>query len=454
LNAAREETSKGVLDRLYEFFCSIKLSIFVLIALALTSIFGTFIEQGKAPAQYVREYGPGIARAIQLLNLDDMYHAWWFQVLLALLLANITLCSIRRFPNAFKLMRDADPVFEGRPVALHERFEWTVKGLTKEEAAEKVERVLSEQEGKPLRGEAQDNTYFFVSRGGWARMGVYVTHFSLFLFAVGALVGSRWGFKGFVEIPEGQSVNEVSLRGGGMLPLGFEVRCDDFTLTNYPDGRPKAYLSDLAVLENGREVVRKTIAVNSPLIYKGIYFYQSSYGQAVGSGATLSVFGAQRNLIAHQAHVAKGAGLDLEDGTVLELLDLTTDYQGTGPAILVRVQPKGGAPGEPVVVSSMRGQSFPVGNYLVALNRVDSVMFTGLQVAKDPGVPLIWAGCVLITAGLLVAFFGSHKRIWARVSTERGSARILLAGNASRNRSSFEQRFRALCDRAKETIGK
>ena len=41
---------------------------------------------------------------------------------------------------------------------------------------------------------------------------------------------------------------------------------------------PKEYLSDLVVPENGREVLKKTIQVNDPLKFKGISFYQSSYG--------------------------------------------------------------------------------------------------------------------------------------------------------------------------------
>ena len=42
-------------------------------------------------------------------------------------------------------------------------------------------------------------------------------------------------------------------------------------------GRPKDYKSKLKVLEQGKEVLSKTIEVNDPLTYKGYTFYQSSY---------------------------------------------------------------------------------------------------------------------------------------------------------------------------------
>lgn len=82
-------------------------------------------------------------------------------------------------------------------------------------------------------------------------------------------------------------------------------------------------------------------------------------------------------------------------------------------------------------------------------------MYTGLQVAKDPGVPIIWAGCILITLGLMIAFFLSHRRVWARVRpADRGGVEVFLGGNASRNRIAFERWFADLCTEAQEVFEK
>jgi cytochrome c biogenesis protein len=67
----------------------------------------------------------------------------------------------------------------------------------------------------------------------------------------------------------------------------------------------------------------------------------------------------------------------------------------------------------------------------------DSKMYTGLQVAKDPGVWVVWLGCTLMLVGLYIAFFMSHKRIWVVVS--KGHARMY--GNASKNQAAFEMQF-------------
>ncbi len=79
-------------------------------------------------------------------------------------------------------------------------------------------------------------------------------------------------------IPETMERNKVFLFGNkGTAELDFSIRCNSFAIDFYPNGMPKEYTSSLTVLENGREVLTKTIEVNDPLTYKGITFYQSSY---------------------------------------------------------------------------------------------------------------------------------------------------------------------------------
>jgi len=73
----------------------------------------------------------------------------------------------------------------------------------------------------------------------------------------------------------------------------------------------------------------------------------------------------------------------------------------------------------------------------------DAKQYTGLQVNKDPGVWVVWTGCFLMCAGLCIAFFMSHKRVWIVLSN--GHARIF--GNASKNQPAFQTEFEALTDK-------
>jgi cytochrome c biogenesis protein len=70
---------------------------------------------------------------------------------------------------------------------------------------------------------------------------------------------------------------------------------------------------------------------------------------------------------------------------------------------------------------------------------------TGLQVARQPGQNLIWGGCLLLTVGLMMALYMSHVRIWGVVGRDRkGQPALLLGGQPSKYRESFERRFNEL----------
>ena len=77
-------------------------------------------------------------------------------------------------------------------------------------------------------------------------------------------------------------------------------------------------------------------------------------------------------------------------------------------------------------------------------------MYTGLQVARDPGVEIVWLGCCLMVIGIYAAFFMSHRRIWIRVQ----NGAVTVGGNASKNQVAFQQSFEGLVERLKTDLAK
>jgi cytochrome c biogenesis protein len=67
------------------------------------------------------------------------------------------------------------------------------------------------------------------------------------------------------------------------------------------------------------------------------------------------------------------------------------------------------------------------------------VEYTGLQVRRDPGVLIVYLGCIIMAIGLYMTFFMSHKRLWVHVAEEKGAAKILIGASANRNRAAFER---------------
>ncbi len=216
---------------------------------------------------------------------------------------------------------------------------------------------------------------------------------------------------------------------------------------------PKDYRSRLAVIKNGRVVMRKTIEVNDPLKFEGYTFYQSSYGMVPGGQgyAFLSFVGP----CGKTETVYKKIGETfLIPGTAIEgrITDsspaIAFDNQGNpytysdmmnNPAIYVEFKEGGQEK-----YSGWILRRFPNTWQLPDGNRVEfidywGVQYTGLQVRKDPGVWIVYLGCILMAFGLYVAFFMSHRKVWVFVRPAGKGTEIKVLGTASRNRQGFQR---------------
>ncbi|MCR4310334.1 MAG: cytochrome c biogenesis protein ResB [Deltaproteobacteria bacterium] len=432
------------MDQVWNFFISVKLAIFTLIILAIASIFGTIVEQNQPPEKYHQIYEDWAFALMNRINLFDMYHSWWFLALLVLFTVNLTCCTIDRFPKMLKVVRNPRSKLDGsleKTLSLTDR--WKKKGTISDWVA-KYSWALSAAFAKPKVAEEGGEVHLYAETGVASRFGVYVTHLSIVIIFIGAILGNVLGFKGYVNIPEGEAVTQVPVRGGSRIQdLGFTVRCNSFRVETYPSGQPKAYISDLSVLEGGREVLRKQdVVVNDPLQYKGIWFYQSSYGQAGETTALVSVRrpdGSPGKILS----LAPNEPVPIEGYGTVRGVNYDQNFQGRGPALQVVVE----KPGKPAdnfwLLQQLPDQDRQRNDALAfSFGGLDSKMFTGLQVARDPGVNVVWLGCALMIIGITMAFFLSHQRVWVRLAQgQDGRVEVVLAGSASRNRLAFEKRF-------------
>ena len=86
---------------IFDLFRSLKLTISLLILLAILSIIGTLITQNATRSEYIQRYGPGLYEVLNFFSLFDMYHSWWFSAILLLLMINLITCSLHRFPGVW-----------------------------------------------------------------------------------------------------------------------------------------------------------------------------------------------------------------------------------------------------------------------------------------------------------------------------------------------------------------
>ncbi len=202
-------TKHGFTESLWEFFCSLKLSIVLLIGLALTSIIGTVVPQGNIPPEYLQTISEAKFKLYQSLSFFDMYHSWWFMLLLYLLTVNLVACSIKRLPRVWKMVSEPQLIMdEGLEKSLSNTYEFKVSGDAGAQK-EKLKNFLKSTLGEPVVTEKDGVCHLFVQKNPWCRLGVYVVHLNIIVIFIGALLGSFFGYKAFVNIPEGETIDTV-----------------------------------------------------------------------------------------------------------------------------------------------------------------------------------------------------------------------------------------------------
>ncbi|SPD74880.1 ResB-like protein [uncultured Desulfobacterium sp.] len=488
------EKNRNILWRL---FSSVKLTIVLLILLAVACIVGTLIPQATQSQMESTEFAMGLSpellRFFIFLDLFDLYHSILFRSLIGCLSANLIICSINRFPGTWGLFRakvrpDREKPFEALPP--HQVF------LTKgdiSQVSEKISLFLKSHYKNAHTKTDTDRHFYYAEKGGYSRFGVYIVHTSVLLILIGALIGSFFGFEGFVNITEGDQIDTVNLNKGyeelkrallnpssvkshphnykkedDILNLGFGVRCDKFTVDFYENGMPKEYKSELTFVSDGKEVDKKSLMVNHPVQFRGVTFYQASYGQIPGKNVRLKIV--KNNETGHafsvETEVEAETKLPGNEG-LFAVTGVKTNFMNTGPAVQIAVKPFEGEevlfwvfegydeirkklPGPMLMSPKFSPSAFKP--YTFILEGLDTIYYTGLQVNRDPGVPIVYLGFCMIIAGFIITFFASHRRIWVRALPDKKGISVSIAGTSSRDQVGLERELMHLTNGLKAYI--
>jgi cytochrome c biogenesis protein len=449
-----EEESHLVIERVWRFFCSLRLTLANLLLLFLAMIAGTFVNPSNDSLVNIeRAFAgrPWVLGAYRWFELYDLFHSWWFTALLTSLALNLVACSLERLPRIYYLVRYPERRLD-RVAGLRFRIPATQSELTPDAVAGKLQEhgyTVQSSEG-----------FIFAERGRYARFGVWVVHLSLLLILGGGVYGRLTAFEGTSQVPQNGGTTrsfiqrnpdgtEFKHRLVDLEGRPFLVQCTDFRLLEFEPGRPKAFESDLIVFEDlgdgspGRELTRTTITVNHPLRYGGLTFYQASYAQLdEGMRAKVRMFD-RATRKSKDLMVAAGEPIPAADGLTYQLTEYNPDFAGLGPAVQV-LRTEDGRRSTFWVFS--RDPGFDQRNrddrFSFSFDTLAPLYATGLQIARDPSTPVVYTGCFLLFLGIGIAFYTSHKRIWAQV----GSGRVALGGASHRNAEAFSREFDDLCE--------
>lgn len=421
---------KSTKNRLVELFSSLRLAIALLIVLALVSIFGTFIPQEQDPAVYAQRYGADYYSLFKNLGLIDLYHSWGFRLLMGLITLNLLVCTLRRFKGVYR--RTVAPDTEKSAESI---------GLLK------INNVLPAPSHVPVLERALgDKGYRVVKRGrfiygGKGVIGIWgdmVTHLSILLVIAGALVGSA-GFVSTVNVYVGGYTDVAyNWSTGRDEPLGFRLNVENFNLKYYP--------------------VETTLSVR-----------RISTGEKLGvlntrEGGVVDIPGTNLSASPTSVDMARREALLklYDNGRLIGLYDtgLKSGGPAAPPAFDYALFLDAAGPRELMSVAgtvSLARDGTPVKKGLVAVNnplRFEGISiyqtsfgkdpegreYTGFQIVRDPGLPLVWSGFALLLVGLFLSFYYSFRQVWVYA----GDDRIFIGGTTNKNWGAFMTEYGGL----------
>lgn len=471
-----KQEKQTIIDRIWSLFASIKLAVIVFSVISLTSIVGTIIEQQAEPERNLKvlskligeSIAPTALKILDATGFTDMFHSWWFITLLFVFAANLIICSIERLPRILKIVRE--PI---KPLSSEQFDVMQIKrDLIIKERADKAHETVASALGKigfkaNIHNE-KSGFQIYAEKGRYSRLGAYITHFSILLILIGAIVGIKFGFNGHLNLLEGTSSSIAYSGGSKEISLGFEIRCDDFEVTFYEGtDTPKSYKSWLTVLENGKPVEingakMQEIEVNTPLRYKGVTFYQSSYGFSPNRDSLFKFAITSKQGKREEVQLKFGESFTIPGTNITgKVVDFTPalgiDEKGrlftysemmNNPAVFVEFA-ENGKPKYKQWILKRYPQTWALPDGAVEFKDLWGAQYTGLQVRKDPGVWIVYLGCIIMSIGLYTVFFMSYSRIWIRLKEEKNNTKLIVAASTNRNRISFEQKIDRLMSQLK-----
>ncbi len=459
-----QKSNPSYIDKIWNFFSSVKIAIYLIVITFLTAMLGTIYPQENTfinnfdPSVYYEEtYGlPG--KLYYLFGLSHTYESWWFIGLLVMIGTSLVICSLDRVLPLYRALSK-------QQIRKHLQFIHRQKTVYKQTIDGDEEKWV-EQFGAQLKKKGyrihRDGSALLAEKNRFSRWGPYINHIGLILFLLAILARSipSWQMDSYITIPDGDTVQIAN--------TNYFVKNEKFTVEFYTDeelpdklkGTARAKLFETkAVLyecESScndqsqqpvlKEVKRHDIIVNEPLKYKGLKLYQFDFDTTPRLNAVHPI------LINKQTGEKYGPfDLPMKDSALQHklgpyTLDLYANYmefaigdngepttlsrEPNAPAFVFTVKGPGLDPdGEPYMYFPMQKDKVKFSqdaiNHAIAdkieirVDGMENVDFseasTYLNVRMDKALPYVWIGAFFSMIGLLMGSYWQHRRIWLRV---------------------------------------
>jgi cytochrome c biogenesis protein len=420
---------------------NLQFAISLLLTIGVVIAIGTVVEQDQSLAFYQENYpelnplfGFLTWKLIKFLSLDRLYTAWWFVILLLLFGSSLLACTFTtQLPSikTFKLWKFINQPRQYKSLSVKDN-------------------ITLELSNTIAYNCNLENYHFFRQRkkgygytGLLGRLAPVVVHGSIILLLIGSTLGSFGGYIAQEIIPVGEIFHIQNLTKFGnnsYVPQDLSCRVNNFWITYTKELKTDQFYSDLSILgSDGKELKRKVVFVNEPLIYKDLVLYQTDWDIV---GLKLKLAG-NKSFQLPLKRITKGGNrfwfgsLKLSQANEQNFTVVINDLKGK----IVLYDSKGN-----FVQEVLLGESVNVEKG-VQVQFSDFITSTGLQIKSDPGINVVYSSFLLLMISIYVSFF-TYSQIWFVESKDK----LTVGGKSNRAVLFFQQEFRKLIKRSAKIL--
>ncbi|GEM_PF-1355027 len=526
----RVQSEPGLLTLIWEKLNSLPFVVVVLLIVGFFSITGTIISQEpllqtrgyvtlidtkifgfipytvSLPVEYVEYYGPIKAWLLHFLGLTDIFHTFYFNLLLIWIAVSAFVCTFKKVEEAWEATF-TPPV--DRPASFFRvgRDRRELELMEEEDPVRQLTEALRRLRMRVRVGTPDEEgaVRLLAQKGIAKRWGLVLLHVSLSLLVVFATYGAIFSAQGAVGIVEGEtevfSVDPYENKGPlgraivtalGARPITVELELRRFEIPlnflRYPPEwtrRPETpekfahffslsnrdYKSYVTARVAGTEK-KWVIEVNRPLRIMGIDIYQNAHSSMVG----FEIFSRTAEL-SRQFEVSMGLPFQItQDGRLVQHIPGQDNPQAiTMPMAFTDVKQgavyRDGRVIEVLPPTAVLEVYDPLTNDVVFRDIVSSeepVFFTeniGLKLTErtrpisvftykyNPGMPGIYLASILIILGTLFSLYIPYYELYARVKGKRVQLRLVRQGVVGNPRRILREVEEELNDPARRLPG-
>jgi cytochrome c biogenesis protein len=490
-SARRSQTyNKTIIDKVWNFFSSVKVGVWLIVITLLASAIGTiypqemYIPPNVTPEEYYEDQYGWTGKLYYQLGFHDLYSSWWYMLLIASIGVSLVICSLDRVIPLYRALKN-------QGVTRHEAFlrRQRLFSVSKVDNYDKLLDDIKKKLEQRRYNIREENGNLLAEKGRFSRWGPYVNHIGLIIFLIGAMLRFVPGM--YIDevlwIREGETKEIPGTDGKYFLKnekFIFEVYEKDKEKKVFQEAIDrvgngmvaKNYQSNVVLYERvgpivpGEEPKLKKIKefkirVNEPLKHDHYALYQVDFKMNELNKMSFYLTDKKTNeqfgLITIDLRNPQSS-YDLGNGYRVELLSYFPDFyfddEGNpstkskipnNPAFVFKMFTPDRRDGE-VSFVAIRQTIEPLGDnkYKMAFAGVETKNVSALTVRRDFTLWVLGVGGAIFMIGLIQGMYWNHRRIWL----QRINGEVLLAAHTNKNWYGLKNEIKQIIDGTELTM--